>query len=389
MPTNVCGHDMYKRKIAVNTRFLLSNKLEGIGWFTYETLLRMTNEHPDTEFHFFFDRPYASSFIFSKNIVPHVLFPPARHPFLWYLWFEWAVYFKLKEIKPDLFLSTDGHLCLRTKVPSLLVIHDLAFEHYPQFIGKIASWYYRYFTPLFARKAKMIATVSNFSKNDIIEKYEIAADKIVVVPNGANVMYQPIEPDEIKEIKDAHTNGQAYFLYVGAIHPRKNVKNIFLAFDEFKKSTQSEMKLVIVGRKAWQTDDTEITYEKMQFKNEVIFTGHLLPEELRKIIGAAFCLVYVSIFEGFGIPIVEAMSCRVPVITSNITSMPEVAGDACLLVNPLHPHEISKAMQKMVEDDILRQACIENGARQALKFNWNETTQKLWAAMMQILQAAA
>jgi glycosyltransferase involved in cell wall biosynthesis len=127
----------------------------------------------------------------------------------------------------------------------------------------------------------------------------------------------------------------------------------------------------------------------MQFKNEVIFTGHLLPEELRKIIGAAFCLVYVSIFEGFGIPIVESMSCRVPVITSNITSMPEVAGDACLLVNPLHPHEISKAMQKMVEDDIFRQACIENGSRQALKFNWNETTQKLWAAMMQILQAAA
>ena len=96
---------MYKRKIAVNTRFLIKNKLEGIGWFTYETLLRLTTAHPDTEFHFFFDRPYDSSFIFAKNVVPHVLFPPARHPFLWYLWFEWAVYRKLNEIKPDLFFS--------------------------------------------------------------------------------------------------------------------------------------------------------------------------------------------------------------------------------------------------------------------------------------------
>ena len=378
---------MYKRKIAVNTRFLLPNKLEGIGWFTYETLLRMTNEHPDTEFHFFFDRPYDSSFIFSKNIVPHVLFPPARHPFLWYLWFEWAVYYKLKKINPDLFLSTDGHLSLRTEVPSLLVIHDLAFEHYPQFIGKMASWYYRYFTPLFARKAKMIATVSTFSKKDIIDRYHINADKIVVVYNGSKEIYKPITTNEIQEIKDSYTNGKAYFLYVGAIHPRKNVKNIFLAFDEFKKSTRSDMKLVIVGRKAWQTDDTEITYESMQFKNEVLFTGHLLPEELHKIIGAAYCLIYVSLFEGFGIPIVEAMSCHVPVITSNISSMPEVAGDACLLVNPFDVQDISKGMQKMLEDEIFRQECIAKGALQSLKFNWNETTEKLWEAMMHILDS--
>ncbi len=373
---------MYKRKIAVNTRFLIKNKLEGIGWFTYETLLRMSTEHPDTEFHFLFDRPYDASFIFSKNVVPHVLFPPARHPFLWYLWFEWAVTKKLNAIKPDLFFSTDGHLSLRTKVPTLLVIHDLAFEHYPRFINKLASLYYRYYTPLFAKRARMIATVSTFSKNDICKQYEIAEDKVVVVNNGAKDTYKPLSIDEIDSVKKEYTNGKDYFLYVGAIHPRKNVKNIFLAFDQFKKISGSNMKLVVAGRKAWQIDDTEDCFDQMVYKQDVIFTGHLLPEALSKVIGAAYAMIYVSLFEGFGIPILEAMNCDVPVVTSNVSSMPEVAGDACLQVNPLSSEEICNAMQQLYSDKELRAQCIEKGRIQRQKFSWAMTTKKLWETIL-------
>ena len=118
-------------KIAVNTRLLLKGKLEGIGWFTYQTLRRMTEAHPEHEFIFIFDRKYDNEFIFSKNVMPVVVSPPARHPILWLIWFEWSVNRVLRKYKPDLFLSTDGHLSLSTKTPSVAVIHDINFHHRP------------------------------------------------------------------------------------------------------------------------------------------------------------------------------------------------------------------------------------------------------------------
>ena len=122
---------MSKRKaIAVNTRFLIKNKLEGIGLFTYESLKRVTQAHPEIDFYFLFDRPFDSEFIFGENVKPVVLSPQARHPLLWYWWFEISVARWLNKNKPDLFISTDGYGCLQTEVPQVLVMHDLAYEHF-------------------------------------------------------------------------------------------------------------------------------------------------------------------------------------------------------------------------------------------------------------------
>lgn len=376
---------MSKRVIAVNTRFLIKDKLEGIGWFTFETLKRITRSHPDHEFHFFFDRPYDPSFIFSDNIVPHVLQPPARHPFLWYIWFEWSVKRMLKKIKADAFISTDGQMCLSTEVPTLLVIHDLAFEHYPEFVNGIASRYYRYFTPKYARKAKQIATVSSFSKQDIISCYGIDADKIDVVYNGCNEMYTPLEMADQVKVRAQYANGQDYFLYVGSIHPRKNIKNLFLAFDAFKSATKDSSKLIIAGRKAWMFTEIEQAYEQMKFKEDVVFVGHLLPEDLHRLIASAFALAYPSVFEGFGIPILEAINCNVPVITSSVSSMPEVAGDAGILVDPFQVGEIASAMQKLRQDPELRAKLIESGRFQAKKFTWDKSASALWTSLLKVL----
>ena len=119
-------------RIAVNTRFLLKNKLEGIGWFTYETVKRLVENHPEHEFYFFFDRPFEEEFIFGKNVHPIVLFPPARHPVLYFIWFEYSVANALKVYKIDVFLSPDNFLTLRTKVPTVLVTHDIAHLHFPE-----------------------------------------------------------------------------------------------------------------------------------------------------------------------------------------------------------------------------------------------------------------
>jgi glycosyltransferase involved in cell wall biosynthesis len=134
-------------RIAINTRFLLTGKLEGIGWFTYEICKRLVQQHPEHEFVFFFDRPFDPEFIFGKNVTPVVLFPPARHPFLFFAWFEVAVTRALNRHKIDVFFSPDGFMSLTTKVPTLLTIHDLAYAHFPEQIRFMDRKYYQYFMP--------------------------------------------------------------------------------------------------------------------------------------------------------------------------------------------------------------------------------------------------
>ena len=188
-------------KIAVNTRLLLKDKLEGIGWVAYECLRRMVESHPEVEFHFIFDREPDPKFIFADNVKPVVLFPPARHPFLYIAFFEFAVTRYLRKIKADLYLSPDGYLSLRSKVKQIAVFHDLNFEHFPQDFPKIHLWHYKKFFPKYARKADKIITVSEFSKKDICECYGINPDKIEVAYNGANEIFSPVSED----VKNAST----------------------------------------------------------------------------------------------------------------------------------------------------------------------------------------
>ena len=374
-------------KIAVNTRFLLKNRLEGIGWFTYETLQRIVANHPEHEFYFLFDRPYDSSFIFGKNVTPIVLFPPSRHAILWYWWFEWSVPKALKRIQADVFLSPDGYLSLATKIPTVLVIHDLAFEHYPQFIDKISSAYYRHFTPKYCQKATKITTVSNYSKQDIITRYGINAEKIQVTYNGVKNQFKLISDQEKINVRQQFSEGKEYFVYAGSLHPRKNIARLFQAFDAFKKATHAEYKLVIAGNKGWMMQEIDEAYNALRFKNDVIFTGHLNTEDLSKVVAAAKAMVYVSLFEGFGIPIIEAMKCHVPVITSSTSSMPEVAGDAALIVNPESITAISQAMIQLYESQELCNELIEKGIEQQQKFTWDNTAAQLWQLVEQAAQS--
>ena len=229
---------------------------------------------------------------------------------------------------------------------------------------------------------------SEFSKQDIATKYKVAADKIDVVYNGAKEVYQPVN-DEVKQrTKEKYAEGKNYFIYLGSIHPRKNVKNLLLGFENLKAETNSDYQLLIVGRKAWDFKEVDEVHSQMKFKSEVKFLGHIAPNELGQIVASAFAMVYVSLFEGFGIPIVEAMSCDVPVITSNITSMPEAAGEAALLVNPNSVDEISSAMQKIVLDSAVRSSLIEKGRTQIKKFSWNLTAEKLWNCCEKVLNNA-
>ena len=364
--------------IAVNTRLLLKDKLEGIGWFTYESLKRITKNHPEHKFLFLFDRPFSDEFIFSDNVSPLVVGTQARHPFLWYWWFEQSLPKIFHKEEPDLFLSPDGYLSLCSSVKSVAVIHDLNFEYYPLDIPFIARKYYKKYFQQYAKKANRIATVSEYSKQDISKTYKVSLDRIDVVYDGANEAFTPIGEEEKKRVKWKYANGEEYFLFVGALSPRKNVARLLKAFDEYKKAETSKMKFLIVGEKLFMTSEIENVYSSMKFKGDVDFTGRLGTSELKDVMASAFALTFVPYFEGFGIPIVEAMYCDVPVITSNVTSMPEVAGNAGLLVDPFSVNSIKEGMIKIYKDDVLRNHLIANGRKQREKFSWDKTAEKLW-----------
>jgi glycosyltransferase involved in cell wall biosynthesis len=365
-------------KIAVNTRLLLKDKMEGIGVHAYNVLKRITVNHPDHQFLFLFDRKYDEEFIFNSNITPVVLYPQARHPILYYWWFEFSVAGILNRVKPDIFYSPDGYLSLRTEVPSIPVIHDLNYEHYPNDLPRITSKYYRHFFPLFAKKAKRILTVSEFSKQDIANRYKVNADKIDVVYNAADSHYKKMEEKEKIEIRNSYSGGEEYFLYVSALHPRKNVKRLLEAFDKVKESSGSAIKLVLVGPHYFKNSEMERTCKAMKFKNDVVFTGRLNVEKLSKVMAAAFCLVYVSYFEGFGIPLVEAMQCEVPVIASDVTSIPEITKDAARMVDPFSVDSISGGMIELLKNSVLRQDLINKGKERCKSFTWDKTTELTW-----------
>jgi len=372
--------------IAVNTRLLLKGKLEGIGWFTFESLKRITTQHPEHHFYFLFDRDFPEEFIFSDNITPITQFPPARHPFLYYAWFEQALPALLKRLNPDLFLSPDGFLSLRYPGKSMHVIHDLNFEHYPSDLPLLTRKFYRYYFPRYAQKAVRIATVSEFSRQDIVQQYGVPADKIDVVYDGANEVYTPLTSEEKQAAREFYSDGKPYFVFTGALHPRKNLANLFRAFDLFKKNNPSDVQLLVVGAKKWWTREIDSAYQNMQFSNDVLFTGRLQTDHLRLVLGAATGLTYVSYFEGFGIPIVEAFRCGTPVITSNVTSMPEVAGDAAILVDPFDPESIALAMYKLYQYETMRSELILRGHQRQDLFTWQRTADRLWESIERAVQ---
>lgn len=367
--------------IAINTRFLLPHKMEGFGWYSYEISKRLVEQHPEHTFYFLFDRKYDERFVFAKNVVPVVLHPQARHPFLFYLWFEFAVTKALKKYHIDVFFSPDGYLSLRTKVAQVATIHDLNFEHYPSDVPKLASKYLRYFFPKFAKKAQHILTVSEYSKEDIAKTYQIDKNKITAIWNGASDLYKPLDKAHQIAIKQQYARGKDYFLFVGSLHPRKNVERLLKAYVDYKTNYPEGYDLVIVGALLWSDVKTNFQLPANIEKN-VHFTGHLTLEKLVDVMASASCFTYVPYFEGFGIPLVEAMKCGVPIIAGNLTSLPEVVGDAALLVNPFAVEEISQAMEQIYLDKVLRESLAQAGLERSKLFSWDKAAEQVWNILL-------
>jgi glycosyltransferase involved in cell wall biosynthesis len=371
-------------KIAVNTRFLLPGQLEGIGWFTYEVVKRMVEQHPEDEFLFLFDRPYDSRFIFGQNVRPVVVPPPARHPVLWWLWFELSVPQVLKKHQADVFFSPDNYCSLRADTPTLMVTHDIAHVHYPDQISAWVRRYYDRYVPRYLERAEQVIAVSDYTRTDIMRQYGVSGDKIQVACNGVRSIFQPLSEEKKVEVRARYADKQPYFFYLGAVHPRKNVSRLIRAFDRFKERTGAPHQLLIAGRLAWQTGDVKEALESAQFRSSIRLLGYLDQEELPGVLGAATALTYVSLFEGFGVPILEALHSEVPVITSNVSSMPEVAGEAALLVDPTSVEQIAAAMSKLYHEPEFVQVLVGKGRQQRGKFSWQRAAEVVYTSLQEL-----
>lgn len=367
-------------RIAVNTRLMQLGKLDGIGWFTYQSLKHLIQLHPQHKFDLLFDRKPEIEPVFDRQVNIHVIGPKARHPLAYLFWMEFRVCNWLNRHKPDLFFSPDGMLSLRYKGKQVPVIHDLNFEHRPRDLRWYDLRYYQTFFPCFAQKAHRIITVSEFSKQDLIHTYTISKSKIYIAYNGINEGYKPVTPDIKHATQKHYSASQAYFIYVGSLHPRKNILGLLKGYSLYLKSGGTS-KLLLCGARFWNTNELDTCITDLNLKTQVIFTGIQNLEVMNILVASAEALCLVSYYEGFGIPIIEAMASGVPVICSQCTAMPEVSGDAALWIDPTDPNTIGTALTKIELSKVLKDELVTKGLIRATLFSWSLTAQKLTEAL--------
>lgn len=345
----------------------------------------MVLAHPEDEFLFLFDRPYDAQYVYAGNVVPLVLGPRARFAPQFLYWFEWSVRRALKKHKVEVFFSPDSMCCLFSKVPTVMTCHDLVPLHFPEQIPFIHRHFLLQFLPKFLRRADRVLTVSNFVRTDIAQSCAIPLEKISTVYNGCREVFKPLKPEQQQIIRAKYAAAQPYFFYAGAIHPRKNIPRLIRAFDQFKQKTHSPSKLLLAGRFAWQTGAVRAAYEAVDHRKDIHFLGYVSEEDLAALTASARALVYVSISEGFGLPMLEAMYCDTPVMAANTSCLPEIAGDAALLVDPFSETAMAEGLEIMDQDTAFSQNLIQKGRIQREKFSWDKAAEEVYAALKAVV----
>jgi glycosyltransferase involved in cell wall biosynthesis len=265
--------------------------------------------------------------------------------------------------------------------PVVATIHDLAFEHLPETFKRRSWMQMRMTVRHTAKTAAHIITGSEFSRQDIIETYKISPSRITVTPGAAPAVFAPAKEAEIERVRRAYGIDDEYVLAVGSIQPRKNLVRLMAAYAHLRRrSGQAKLpQLVLVGKCAWLYNETLRSIDELELQKSVTLTGYVPETDLPGLYSGALCFVYPSYFEGFGLPPLEAMKCGAAVIVGNKTSLPEVVGDAAVLVDPFDVNAISTAIERVITDSPLRAALQAKSLERAKLFDWRETARQTLA----------
>jgi glycosyltransferase involved in cell wall biosynthesis len=351
---------------------MLGFQLEGLGWYTYEIVKHWLTHNQDVKWTLLFDR---RNDVFAEFDVQRIVIGPktSHTPSIAY-WNERPLTSWLNKNHVDVYFSPDGFIPLRTAVPCVPVVHDLAPLVFPQYMRWRDYVYYRLFQLRMIRRAALVLTVSNFSKNEIVKLSGIKSNLVAVAYNGLHSGFTSPNNDEanIKDVKE----DSPYFIYYGSIHPRKNVFGLIKSFELYREKG-GLASLVLAGRSAWKVEEVEKTIKQSNASEYIKWLPYLDSHELQMTLRMSIGLVYISHYEGFGLPVLEAMASGVPVITSSHSSMSEVGGDAVLTCDPLDHAAVAQQMKRLSKDHILRSKLIRLGLERAKEFNYYQSSQNI------------
>ena len=363
-------------KIAVDARALVSSKPAGKENCIINVLEELFKL--DKKNHYFlylnrsFDRCLPSNF--SKKIIK---FPS--------IFWHFFVLLDLLFHKFDVFFAPTSYIipALNFSSSNVVIVHDLfVFSSIKKSVKLKTKLFENFFIKSALKNSKKIIAVSQNTKNDLIKFFKIRDNKIIVIPWGVHSKYRIIEDKEkILLFLDKYNLPEKFILFVGTLEPRKNIVRLieayYLVINDRLSIINNNPKLVIVGKKGWRYQGIFNKVKELNIEDMVVFLDYVPEDDLPFLYQSAFCFIYPSLYEGFGLPPLEAMACGCPVITSNISSLPEVVGNAAVLVNPYKVDEIAFALKRILSDKSLRQELKKKGFVQAQKFSWGKTSQKI------------
>lgn len=305
------------------------------------------------------------------------------------LWTQWRLPLDLyfHSPRPDVFFSMTHYAPRFSPVPSVVSVMDISYLRFPDLFSSADLHKLRNWTEYSVKKARKVLTISNSSRNDIIKAYKASAEKIVTIYPGIKEI-TTLEPYVfgMNQLKSTYHISDHYLLFVGTLQPRKNIVRLIEAFAKIRKqeSTGRNLELVIIGKKGWLYEEILEAPTKFGVENSVKFLHAVSDEELTVFYKYALCYVLPSLYEGFGLPVLEAMQRGCPVITSNVSSMPEAGGDAALYINPEDVDDIAEKITKLITDSKLREELIAKGKKQVQKFSWDKAAQETLAVLQEV-----
>jgi glycosyltransferase involved in cell wall biosynthesis len=278
---------------------------------------------------------------------------------------------------PDaaLFHATEHLLLPLRHTPTVLTVHDLVYRLFPAYHKRLNYWFLHATMPLFVQRATALITVSESSKRDLMWLYGVPGDKITVVYEAASAVFRPATAEQIASARAHYGLPERYLVALGTIEPRKNLIRVVAALRELRRQ-DPQLALVIVGRTGWLYQEFLEKLEELDDRRAVLMPGHIPDAELPGVLGGATALVLASLYEGFGLPILEAMACGTPVVCSNVSSLPELGGAAARYFDPRETGQIADAIAGVVRDGNLRAEMREQGLRQAARFSWQRAARE-------------
>jgi glycosyltransferase involved in cell wall biosynthesis len=280
---------------------------------------------------------------------------------------------------------------LRSSLPVVVTIHDLAILRFPETFRRWHRTFASYLLPRLVRRVSAIVSVSEATKSDLVELLGVAPERVSVIPCGISAGFSPLDAGDprLAAVRDRYSLPEAYAITVGAIEPRKNLPRLLRAVDQLTKRREfRDLSLLHIGPGGWLTKEVSRTLAELRLEDRVRFLGYVPNDDLAALYQQARLAIYPSLFEGFGLPVLEAMASGCPVVTSNCSSMPEVAGGAAVLVDPMSVEAIADGIARLWCDDGLRHALIACGQRRAATFTWEFAARETMKLYDRVLLAA-